>query len=138
MNSFKTQKVISIACSVLVFIFSLFGLIYGLKSVNADGFGQLGVIFIMPSVISLIIIVLDFFITIGKIKIGLIYSFIISLIKIGIIVLLIPITIHEYKYKIQYDSSNFKFDLILIISLIIATIPSILNTINLIFLRKRQ
>lgn len=121
----------------MVFIFSLFGLIYGLKSFNADGFGRLGVIFIMPSVISLIIIVLDFFITIGKIKRGLIYSFIISLIKIGIIVLLIPITFHDYKYEMQYGQSNFKFDLILIISLIIVTIPSILNTINLISLRKR-
>lgn len=138
MELFKKKKVIPIFCSVLGFTFSLFGLILSLQSAGAEGWGKLGVIFIMPSVIALIIIVLDFLITIGKIKRGLIYSCISSLIKIGIIILFIPSTIYDCKYKMQYGVSNLNFDLILIVALMIVTIPSVLNAIKLISLRKNN
>ena len=52
-----------------------------------------------------------------------------------IIIILIPSTIYEYQYELQYGVSNLKFDLILIISLIVITIPSMLNAIRLIILR---
>ena len=132
MKLIKIQKVISIICSTLGFILSLFGLKLSLQSIGADGWGQLGVIFIIPSVFALLIIVLDFLITVGKIKKGLIYSCISCLIKIGIIILFIPSTIYDYKYELQYGVSNLDFDLILIVLLVIITIPSILNTIRLI------
>ena len=132
MKLIKIQKVISIICSALGFILSLLGLKLSLQSIGADGWGQLGVIFIIPSVFALLIIVLDFLITVGKIKKGLIYSCISSLIKIGIIILFIPSTIYDYKYELQYGVSNLDFDLILIVLLVIITIPSILNTIRLI------
>ncbi len=134
----KMQKVISIICSVLGFILSLLGLKLGFQGINADDWGQLGVIFIIPSVFALLIIVLDFLITIGKIKKGLIYSCISTLIKIGIIILFIPSTIYDFKYELQYGASNLDFDLILIVLLVIITIPSILNTIRLNFLRKNN
>lgn len=88
--------------------------------------------------IALIIIVLDFFITVDKIKRGLIYSCISNLIKIGIIILFITSTIYDYKYEMQYGVSDLNFDLILIVFLIVITIPSILNTIKLISLRKHN
>ncbi|MGN1379642.1 MAG: hypothetical protein ACI4XR_04555 [Bacilli bacterium] len=138
MKLFRMSKTISVFCSLLGLILSLYGLIISLLSIRASGMERLGVIFIIPSVIALIIIVLDFFITIGKIKKGLIYSFITSLIKIGIIILIIPGTIYDLKYEIQYGISNLKFDLTLIFLFVIVTIPSILNTINLISLRKKQ
>ena len=89
----KITKIISIICSGLGFIFSLFGLICGLQSINADGWAELGIIFILPSLIACLNIVLDFLVTIGKMKKGLIYSCISALIKIIIIILLIPYTI---------------------------------------------
>ena len=127
----KIKKTISIICSLIVFLFALLGLILGLQSIGADGWGRLGVIFIMPSIFALLIIILDFLITIEKIKRGLVYSYISSLIKIGIIVLFIPSTIYDYKYEI-----NLAFDLILIVLLMIAIIPSILNIIKLTISRK--
>lgn len=138
MRLFRIQKIISIICSILGFILSLYGLILGLQSISADDLGQLGIILIMPSIFALIIIVLDFLITIDKIKRGLIYSCISSLIKIGIIACFVPSIIYDYKYEIQYGISNLSFDLILIVSLAIVTIPSILNIIKLITFRKKQ
>jgi len=138
MKLFKIQKVISIICCVFGFILSLLGLLIGLLSIGADGLSQIGVILIIPSAIALTIIVLDFLITVDKIKRGLIYSLISSLIKIGIIILFIPSTIYNYKYEIQYGVSNLSFDLILIVLLIIVTIPSVLNTMKLISVRKKQ
>ena len=136
MKLFKIQKVISIICSGLGFVFSLLGLIYGLQSIGTAGWGGIGVIFILPSIIACLNIMLDFFVTIGKIKKGSIYSCISTLIKMVIIIVAISNTIHEYKYELQYGTSNLNFDLILIVALIVITIPSILNAIRLIFLRK--
>ena len=88
--------------------------------------------------IVLIIIILDFLVTIGKIKKGLIYSVISSLIKVGSILILIPSFIYDYKYEMQYGVSDLKFYFILIIMLIVIAMPSILNTIKLIALRKKS
>ena len=70
MKQFKISKVISIICSIIGLIFSSFGLIIGLQSIGAPGLGGIGVIFIMPSVIALLVILFDFLITLGKIKKG--------------------------------------------------------------------
>lgn len=96
-DSMKESKVkkISIICSILGFILSLFSLIIGLQSIGTNSWERLGIIFIMPSIIALIIIILDFLIAVDKIKKGLIYSCIISVIKIGIIIYIIPITIYD-------------------------------------------
>ncbi len=136
MKLIKIQKAISIMCSVLGIILSLFGLTLGLQSIGANVFDQLGIIFIIPSIFVLLIIVFDFLITVGKIKKGLIYSCISTLVKIGITILLIPSTIYDYKYELQYGVSNLNFNLILIVFLVIIAIPSILNTISLSSLRK--
>lgn len=55
MKLFKISKIISIICGIIGIILSSCGLIIGLQSVGAEGRGQLGVIFIMPSVIALIL-----------------------------------------------------------------------------------
>ena len=137
MKLLKFKKLISVICCILVFILSLIGLIVGLQSIGSEGWGKLGVIFIMPSVIALVIIILDFLITVDKIKRGLVYSCISCLIKIGSIALVIPSTIYDYKYEMQYGVSNLDFDLLLISLLIIFTIPSFLNIIKLISLKKQ-
>ena len=109
MKLFKILKVISIMCSIIGLIISLFGLIMGLSSIGESGFEGIGVIFIMPAVIVLLVILFDFLITIDKVKSGLIYSCINSLIKISIIACLIPIVISEYNYEIKFGISNFGF-----------------------------
>ena len=55
MKLFKISKIISIICGIIGIILSSCGLIIGLQSVGAEGRGQLGVIFIMPSAIALIL-----------------------------------------------------------------------------------
>ena len=48
----------------------------------------------------------------------------------------IPNTISEYKYEMEFGASNFEFDIIVIVALIIVTIPSILNSIKLVKVKK--
>ena len=138
MKQFKILKVISIICSIVGLIMSSFGLIMGLQSIGALGWDGLGVIFIMPSIIALIVILFDLLITLDNIKKGLIYSCINSIIKIGILVCFIPTTIYDYKYEMKFGASNLDFDIIVIVLLIIITIPSILNIIKLIELKKKS
>ena len=127
----KTKKTISIICSVIGFILSAIGLMAGIDSIDAEGLGGIGVIFIMPSLILLVIILLDFLITVDKIKKGLIYSFIISLVKIGFIVLFIPSTMYDFNYQMEFGTSNLSFDLIVIALIVIIAIPSVFNVIKL-------
>ena len=74
--------------------------------------------------------------TLNNIKKGLIYSCISSIFKIGIIACFILDAISEYKYEIKFGASNFNFDMIVIVTLTIVTIPSILNLIKLIKIKK--
>ena len=138
MKQFKISKVISIICSIIGLNLSSIGLIMGLQSIGAPGWGGLGVIFIMPSVIALLVILFDFLITLDKTKKGLIYSCINSIIKIGIIACFIPTTISDYKYEMKFGASNLDFDIIVIVLLTIVTIPSILNIIKLIKSKKKS
>ena len=137
MKQFKIQEVISIICSIIGLILSSYGLLMSLQSMCADGWGQLGVIFVIPSIIALTVIIFDFLITVGKIKKGLIYSCMNSVIKICIIGCIIPSIISDYTYEIKYGVSNLDFELILIVALIIITIPSILNMAKLIKLKNK-
>ncbi|MBR3362337.1 MAG: hypothetical protein IKG40_00255 [Bacilli bacterium] len=130
MKEVKNKKRISIICCLIGFVLSLFGLLVGLASLGADGLQRIGIIFIMPSIFAFIIILLDFLIAIDVIKIGLIYSWISTIIKILIIILFIPNTIYNLKYELQFGVSNFGFDLILIVLLFIITIPSVVNIIK--------
>lgn len=138
MKRFKISKVISIICSIIGLILSSFGLIIGLQSIGAPGWGGLGVIFIMPSVIAVLVILFDFLITLGKIKKGLVYSCISSIIKIGIIACFIPTAISDYKYEMKFRVSSLGFDIMVIVVLTIVTIPSILNIIKLINSKKKS
>ena len=130
MKSFKIKKIISIICCGIGFIISLYGLIVGIRSIGEYGWGE-GLIFIMLSIIALTIIILDFLISIDKKKGGLKYSFIISLIKIIMIICFIPSIIYQNKMEMQYNTLSLEFDFLFIISLIIFTIPSFLNFIKL-------
>lgn len=132
------KKVISIICSIIGFVLALYGLFAGLQSIGAEGFGQLGIIFIMPSILALVIITLDFLITIDRIKKGLVYSWISTLLKIGIIALFIPSTIYDYNYEMQYGVSNLDFDLLVIGLLIVVAIPSIMNIFKLVNKKKSE
>ncbi len=138
MKEFKVQRTISIICCLIGIALSLYGLIVGLESIGATGFGGLGIIFIGPSVVALIIILCDFLIAIDKIKKGLIYSFISSLIKIALIINFIPSLIYNIVEEARDGVSNLDFDLIFIALLIVITIPSILNIIKLINIRKNS
>jgi nitric oxide reductase large subunit len=125
--------IISIICSIIGLILSSFGLIMGLQSIGASGWEKLGVIFIIPSVIVMLVIIFDFLITLDKIKKGLIYSCINSIIKIGIICCLLLAAISDYKF----GTSNLELYIIVIVGLIVITIPSVLNIIKLIKSKKK-
>lgn len=131
MNKNKTLKIVSVICSIIGLILALIGLIVGLLSLKATDFGKIGTIFILPSITAFIIIFLDYLISTNKIKNGLKYSYISSIIKIIIIACCIPEAVDDYMYELKYGESNFDFDLILIISLTLVAIPSILNIITL-------
>ena len=133
----KVSKILSSICSLLSAIFAVLFLFIGLTSLNATGLGRIGIIFILPALISLVIILIDFLITIGKIKNGLFYSCLISLVKLGFIIVLMPSTIYNYNYQQQYGYSNLEFDIYLIVFLIIISIPSIINSIRLFSLRRQ-
>ena len=133
MKWFIISKVISIICSIIGLILSSFGLIMGLQSIGASGWEKLGVIFIIPSVIVMLVIIFDFLITLDKIKKGLIYSCINSIIKIGIICCLLLAAISDYKF----GTSNLELYIIVIVGLIVITIPSVLNIIKLIKSKKK-
>ena len=151
MKKFKISKIISIICSIIGMILSLRGLISGLQSIVAGASGpgigaeeldKLGLLFIVPSIIvsliALIMTFFDFLITIDKIKNGLPYSHVSSLLKIGVIVLLIPIIVHECVREIKFGDSYLRIVLVIIVELIIFTIPAVLNTIKLKKQKKRM
>lgn len=138
MKQFKISKVISIICSIIGLILSSFGLITGLQSIGAPGWGGLGVIFIMPSLIAILVILFDFLITLDKIKKGLIYSCFSSIIKTCILARFIPIVIYDCKYEMEFGVSNLDFDIIVIATLTMVSIPSILNIVKLIKSKKKS
>lgn len=127
----------SVVLSVIGLVLAIFALLLGLQSIGVDGMGQLGIIFIVPSFFAFIIIAFDLLVTIDKIKRGLIYSCVSSIIKICIIIYFIPITIYDYNYQMQYGVSNLSFDLILLFFLILVTIPSVLNVIKILKLKHK-
>lgn len=136
MKKNKIKNTISIICSVFGIIIGTIGLIVSLSSIGVTGLSGIGIIFIMPSIVALTIIIIDFLMTIDIIKKGLLYSIISSLIKIIAIIVMIPSAIYEYNYQMQYGLSNLDFYSLLIISLLIITIPSILNTIKFYRIKK--
>lgn len=136
MESFSISKAISKGCGILGLLISGYGLTIGLLSIGASGFGGIGVIFILPSIFAFLIIGFDYLITIDKIKRGLIYSFISTIIKIGIIAYFIPALVDDIKYEMEHHASNMTFDIIVLVSLAIITIPSILNIVKLIKAKK--
>lgn len=127
----------SVVLSVIGLVLAIFALLLGLQSIGVDGMWQLGIIFIVPSFFAFIIIAFDLLVTIDKIKRGLIYSCVSSIIKICIIIYFIPITIYDYNYQMQYGVSNLSFDLILLVFLILVTIPSVLNVIKILKLKHK-
>ena len=131
MDSAEKKKTLSVVCSIIGIGMALFGLTLGIDSIGADGMSGLGVIFILPSLIAVAIGVIDILIAVDKIKKGLIYSIIVSIIKCIFIIMLIPLVIENFLYELQHGYSNLSFDLILLVLLIVITIPSILNVLKL-------
>ena len=132
MKEFETSKNISTVCYIIGVLAALYGLILGLKNI-----GGLGIIFVIPSAVALIIISLDYGITIATDKVNgaLGYSIISSLIKVGCIISLIP----EVIYGLRRDSyARDYFALELIILLIVVLIPSFFNIIRLLYLREEE
>ena len=135
MKEFETSKNISTVCYIIGVLAALYGLILGLKNI-----GGLGIILVIPSAVALIIISLDYGITIATDKVNgaLGYSIISSLIKVGCIILFIPKAIMDLKEFIKYSNSYYFFNLEIIILLIVVLIPSFFNTIRLLYLRDKE
>ena len=134
----KFLKAISIICSIIGFLAAGFGLFMGINSIGATDLNGIGVIFIMPSVIAFLIILADFLIVIDKVRPAIAYCVVSNLVKLGIIIQFIPMTLYNYSYEKQFGVSNLKFDLTCIMLLAIITIPSIYNTIKYFALKKQE
>ncbi len=114
MKKEKILTVISIICILIGFYVFTIALIMGIRGINAHGWDGLLVLLIPPSIIGLLIEILDFLTVINVFKKKFIwYSYVSSIIKIIIIVLL----------SIVYESEAKQ----LILFFIIITIPSIIN-----------
>ncbi len=131
----KNKKVIAIIICTLCLLISFLGLIMGICSINASGFGQIGVIFILPSIFAISIITIDLLITLDIIKKGLIFSYISTLIKLGIAIFALPNLYGEIIYEMNYGVSNLLVYLFLIIPCILLILPSVFNIKKL---KKRQ
>lgn len=134
----KFLKAISIICSIIGFLAAGFGLFMGINSIGATDLNGIGVIFIMPSIIAFLIILADFLIVIDKVRPAIAYCVVSNLVKLGIIIQFIPMTLYNYSYEKKFGVSNLKFDLTCIILLAIITIPSIYNTIKYFALKKQE
>ena len=134
----KFLKAISIICSIIGFLAAGFGLFMGINSIGATDLNGIGVIFIMPSIIAFLIVLADFLIVIDKVRPAIAYCVVSNLVKLGIIMQFIPMTLYNYSYEKQFGVSNLKFDLTCIILLAIITIPSIYNTIKYFALKKQE
>ena len=134
----KFLKAISIICSIIGFLAAGFGLFMGINSIGATDLNGIGVIFIMTSIIAFLIVLADFLIVIDKVRPAIAYCVVSNLVKLGIIMQFIPMTLYNYSYEKQFGVSNLKFDLTCITLLAIITIPSIYNTIKYFALKKQE
>lgn len=127
----KTKRDISIVCDVIGFFPSLWMLMMGLYSIGDSGLGGLGVIFILPGALAVGTIAIDFLITIDTIKKGYVYSYMVTITRLGIAALFIPSLIYSIQQEMIGNMSNLGFDLVVILVLVITAIPSIFNIIKL-------
>lgn len=125
------KKTISLICSMLGFCATLFGLYLGISSIGASGLGELGVIFIAPSLIAFVFVLVDFLISIDKIKKGLVFSWVSSCIKIGLLLRILMGSVGELIEEIRMGDSNLYFIIVLFVFLFITAIPSVLNIYKL-------
>lgn len=115
MKKEKILTVISIICILIGFYVFTIALIMGIRGINAHGWAGLLVLLIPPSIIGLLIEILDFLTAMNVFKKKFIwYSYVSSIIKIIIIIVLL---------SIAYESEAKQ----LILFFIIITIPSIIN-----------
>ena len=133
----KVLKVISIIICILLLGLSLLGLVLSIGSINGEGMAKLGVIFLLPSCISITIILFDLLISIDLLKIGITYSFASTIIKLGFALLINSFVPYELQQTSIGNLSNLNFFSILIILLIVALIPSTVNIFKL-MLRKKK
>ena len=138
MKNNKTLKSLGTAFSMIGLVASGIALFLGLQRIGAAGFGALGVICIAPSIIAIVIILLDLKVTKDENGNGLVFSIISSLIKIVLFIALIPSTIYSYNYEMRFGVSNLTFDLILEGLLLITAIPSIINAVRIIREKKQN
>lgn len=126
----KILKGFAVICCCIGILMSLLSFYAGVISANADGFGRLGVLFVIPSLFALLVIMFDLLITANVIKIGFLYSCISSLLKLDITLRLLPYTISELREEMENGYSNFDLFFWLVTFLIIIAIPSVINTFS--------
>ena len=131
--------VLSIICCIILFILALTGLLLGVSSINAEGLGQIGVIFILPSIVAMGLIAVDFLITIEKIKNALAYSVFMSVFKVCLILLLLPGVVNEFAEDYRYGGSSELNGLLLLLGLfIVIIVPSLYNAHHLFYLKAEE
>ncbi len=122
----KILITLSIIGSILGMILSIIGTVMGLSS--ESGPLDMSDLLILPSILFFLMNLIDILITLDIIKKGVIYSTIISLIKVIIIITMI--------YSFLEDFKNRYFDgcllcILAIITSCILTFPSVLNVLKL-------
>ena len=123
----NTKRLISIIFTILALIPTVYLFVLGLASINAPGLKGIGIIFIVPALIGIVTIILDYLININLIKKGLLYSCIVTIIRLGIIGILLPVIIVD----LDTMPSDIVLNIYIVLTLLIMAIPSIINIIKL-------
>ncbi len=123
MKKNNIPRVISIICSVICLAATSYGLLVGLLGLSATEWPDaLNTIFLLPSLIIFPICLFDFLIATDKIKKGLVFSCVNSIIKVGIIIVIFI----NARYRNLSD-----FEVLAIVFFTIMSITSIINMLKL-------
>lgn len=123
------MDILSFLCCLAGLAASLFFLILGVRSINAEGWGQLGIIFIPPSAAAIIFISADFLALLRKKWAA--WSWSSTICKCLCAGLLIRPLSRNLATEIRGGVSNFYFYLMILIFLLVTVIPSVWNIIRL-------
>ena len=119
----------AIICSVIGLIISAFLLLIGINSIGASGWNSLGTILILPAIVFIIVLAIDFIIAYFNINNGYYYSCVIIAIKLIPILFFIFLAIREIYLSFIRSNfvSNLDFYLMATGFFVFITVPSVCN-----------
>lgn len=130
MKQHKNLKVLSIICCIIGLVISLFGLIFGINCIGTAGWYRYNAVYIPYSIATFVILIFDLLISFHVIKNGFLFSCISSILKIGFTIFCLPGVLVGSADRLESGNFYFGFEERLFVSLIIITIPSLVNAFS--------